>query len=87
MDRTFILVSTKAEVKRIPTRILIRSIIIELYYSNKYVVITFYLEGTIKGKTIFTKITREIYVIDDLKAGILIGVDILTLEYIVIDFS
>ena len=38
------------------------------------------------GTRTFAKITREIHIVDDLKVGILIGSNILTLERMVIDF-
>ena len=47
----------------------------------------FYIKGVLpNGTRAFAKITREIYIVDDLKVGMLIGSDILTLERIVIDF-
>ena len=39
-----------------------------------------------KGKSILIKLTRDIHFVDDLKANLLIGMDILGPEGIVIDF-
>ena len=46
------------------------------------------MEGVLPdGTRVFAKITREIHVVDDLKAGMLIGSDILTPERMVLDFA
>ena len=85
-DRTFIPIASK--VKKIASKILIRGLGSKIHHSNKYAVLTFYIEGVLPdGTRAFTQITREIYIVDDLKAGILIGADILTPKRIVIDFA
>ena len=87
MDRTFM--PSQTEVKRIPTKIPIRGIGSDLHYSDEYAVVTFYLEGTLSGSSdvTFARITREVHLVDDLKAGMLMGADILTPEHMAMDFS
>ena len=85
-DRTF--VPPTAELKKIATKIPIRGLGTKIHHSNEFAVLTFFIEGVLPDRTrAFAKITREIYVVDDLKVGILIGADILTPERIVIDFT
>ena len=85
-DRTFIPITSK--VKKMASKILIRGLGSKVHHSNKYVVLTFYIEGVLpNGTRAFTQITREIYIVDNLKAGILIEADILIPKRIVIDFA
>ena len=44
-----------------------------------------FLTGTVKGKTVVTKIFREIHVVEDLKANILLRMNILILKEVIID--
>ncbi len=74
------------EIKTIPFNIPIRGLNSKIYYSNKFTIITFFLYSLISKKPSITYITREIYIVNNLKAKILIRVDILTLEAIVLDF-
>ena len=47
----------------------------------------FYIKGVLlNGTRTFVKISREIYIVDDLKVGMLIRSDIFTLERMIIDF-
>ena len=74
-------------IRKIPTKIPIRGIGSTIYYSNKFINLTFNLSSKKNNKLALAKITRKIYIIEDLKAGILIRADILILEYITIDFT
>ena len=47
------------------------------HLSTSYVLINLHLPGTHNGKTAIAKIRTEIYIVDQLPAGILIGMDIL----------
>ena len=46
-----------------------------------------FLTKTVKSKTVVTKISREIHVIEDLKANILLRINILISEEVIIDLS
>ena len=53
---------------------------------DKWITISFFIDNTIKeGNPAIIKITRDFYIIDNLKANMLIGMDILYLEKAVID--
>ena len=54
--------------------------------TNKYALITLFIAGRTPGKAeVFIKFLKEVYVINSLKANILIGMDILGPERIVVD--
>ena len=85
-DRTFI--PATAELKKMAAKIPIRGLGSKIHHSDEYAVLTFYMEGVLPdGTRAFAQITREIHVVDDLNAGMLIGSDILTPERMVIDFA
>ena len=50
-----------------------------------WLLIKMFLTGTVKGKTVVTKIFREIHVVEDLKANILLRMNILISEEVIID--
>ena len=86
VDRTFI--PATAEVKKMAAKIPIRGLGSKIHHSDEYAVHTFYMEGVLPDNTrAFAQITREIHVVDDLKAGMLIGADILTPKRMIIDFA
>ena len=70
-------------IKKLPKKVAIRGVSSNLYYSDEYVIATFYLQG----KTGVAALTREIHLVDDLQANILIGADILTPEKIKLDYE
>ena len=85
-DRTFVPPTT--ELKKMATKIPIRGLGTKIHHSDEYAVLTFFMEGVLPdGTRAFARITREIHIVDDLKAGMLIGADILTPERMVIDFA
>ncbi len=69
-----------------PSSIPIRGFSFKINYSNKFIIITFLLYNLVSEKPIIIYITREIYIVNNLKVKILIGVDILTLKAIVLNF-
>ena len=84
-DRIFVLAITI--IRKIATKISIRELNNKIYYSDEYIVLIFYIKEVLKNNTrVFVKITREIYIVDNLKIRILIKFDILTSKRIVIDF-
>lgn len=85
-DRTF--VPAESQIKKMASKIPIRGLGSKIHHSDEFAVLTFYMEGVLPdGTRAFAKITREIHIVDDLKAGMLIGADILTPERMVIDFA
>ena len=86
VDRIFILVNF--EIRKIAIKILIRDLNSKIHHSNEYAILIFYIESILSNNTrAFTEIKREIYIIDDLKADILIRADILTPKRIALDFA
>ena len=69
-----------------PFNIPIRGLSSKIYYSNKFTIITFFLYNLVSKKPSIIRISREIYIVNNLKAKILIRVDILTLKAIILDF-
>ena len=85
IDRTFI--SVTAEVKKITTKISIRDLESKIHHFDEYAVYIFYIKDVLFDNTrIFAQITREIHIVDDLKADMLIEADILTPKRMIIDF-
>ena len=62
--------------------ILVRGIGSNYYSINKYVLFKIYLPGKRNNKDIRVKITREAYLIDGLKAKILLSIDVIRSEKI-----
>ena len=57
------------------------------YPTNKYVILIIYISGIVNRKIEIIEITAEVYLIHNLKAKLLIGVNILDSEKIDISFS
>ena len=85
-DRTFIYATSG--IKKMASKIPIRGLGSKIHYSDEFVVLTFYKKGVLSFDTrAFAKITREIHIVDNLKADMLIGADNLTPERMMIDFA
>ena len=76
------LVPKDAEVKTM-LKIPLREIGDNVYYTNKFKVVTFYLQG----REAIAKITREIHLVDSLQANMLIRADIFTSKGITLDYQ
>ena len=72
-----------AEVKTVPTTVRVRGIGKDKQAASQYVNITIYLPGN--GG--IARLQREVHIIDMLKAGLLLGLDILKPEGIIVDPS
>ncbi len=70
------------KVSLITTTITVYSIGSNRYFTNKYVLLPIFFPGKRNGKDVVAKIVREVYLIDDLKAKILINTDIISPEKI-----
>ena len=51
----------------------------KIIHSNEYAIITIYVTSLVGGVTRTTYLTMEVYIVDNLKANILIGTNIITL--------
>lgn len=71
-------------IKRLFSKVPIYNFNEHIYYSNKLIVTTFYLK--MFSRTVIA-ITNKFFIIDKLKANILINIDIITLEEIDLDFN
>ena len=84
-DRIFIPVT--AEVKKITVKISIRGLRFKIHHFDEYAIHIFYIKDVLFDNTrVFAQITREIHIVDDLKANMLIEADILTSKRIIINF-
>lgn len=86
-DRLFLkrlMPSYKTEKHEAP--ITLRGIGTNRHSTNEWTRLSFFMKGrTPEGKPVIIKFTREIHVVDNLKANILIGMDILGPEGVIID--
>ena len=74
------------EVKTHNSPITLRGIGPNFHSTNKWTTISFFMDGTTReGNPAIIKITRDFHIIDNLKANVLIGMDILCLEKAVIN--
>ena len=71
----------------ISTKIPIRDIASTIYYWDEIISLIFYLDSRMINNLALAKIIREIYIIEDLKIKILIEANILTQDYITIDYT
>lgn len=81
IDRRFL--PEGAQIQKLPKMVPIRGIGAQIHRTDKYVPITFYLKG--EGAT--AAINRELHVVEDLRANMLIGSDILTPEGMILDYQ
>lgn len=74
------------ETKKHESPITLRGIGTNRHSTNEWTTVSFYMKGlTPEGKPVMIKYTRDIHVVDNLKANLLIGMDILGPEGAVID--
>lgn len=85
-DRTFL--PPTIEIMKMAAKVPIRGLGSKIHHSDEYAILSFYMEGVLPdGTRAFAEIKREIHIVDDLKAGMLIGSDILTPERMNLDFA
>ena len=78
-DRVYLLKQIpRLEIKKIASSIPVRGVGNKIIYSNEYAIITIYVTGLVGGVTRTTYLTIEVYIVDNLKANILIGTNIIT---------
>jgi len=66
-----------AEVKKISSPILVRSVGNKIVKISEYAVVKIYLKGTVDRVLAIASITIEVYLVEDLRVNILIGNDTL----------
>ena len=74
-------------IKRTPQPVRIRGIGESLVLSSEYVTLELTLRGVLDGTPVIGKLRRQIHIVDDLKANMLIGSDILGPERMLIDYN
>ena len=85
IDRIFIFVIS--EIRKIIVKISIRGLRFKIYHFNEYVIFIFYMKDVLPDDIyVFVQITREIYIVNDLKIDMLIEADIFILKKMIIDF-
>ena len=68
------------------TTVTLRSIRKNRYTINKFAIIKFLFKGNIpEGKEVFIKFNRKVYIVNNLKANILLSINILGPEKVIID--
>src|SRR6266536_2567566 len=87
IDRAFLKANRPdCEIHRIDVLLSLRGIGSKTYQSNEYVVIPFYIPGYIDGEIQLIEITVEVHIVDHLNAKMLIGIDVIDIEEMIIDF-
>jgi len=86
MDIIFVL--KIISVKKIVSSISIRGLRSKVYYLDEYIVVIFFSKDLLLDRILaIAEIIYKVYIINNLKASIFIRVDILTPEYIILDFT
>ncbi len=87
IDRAFLKANrSDCEIHRIDVSLSLRGIGSKTYQSNEYVVIPFYIPGYIDEEIQLIEIIAKIHIVDHLNVKILIGIDVIDIEEIIIDF-
>lgn len=85
-DKRFIPEGT--EIKKLPKQIPIRGVGAQIHRTDEFAVLTMYFKGRdLKNQEAVAAITREIHIVDDLQANLLIGADTLTPEGMTLDYQ
>lgn len=76
------------KVRTMTSSISVRGIGSNIHRSTEYILLNFYVDGKLSsGKPATALFTRELHLVDDLRANILMGTDILTPEEMILDFG
>jgi len=87
IDRAFLKANRPdCEIHRIDVSLSLRGIGSKTYQSNEYVVIPFYIPGYIDEEIQLIEIIAKIHIVDHLNVKILIGIDVIDIEEIIINF-
>lgn len=77
----------KISICTMATPITVRGIGITKHATDEYAIVPFMFEGTQKEQSVLAKFWREVYLVDNLKANLLIGIDIMGPELVVVDMG
>lgn len=69
------------------TPITVRGIGTAQYMTDEYAIVPFMFEGTQRGQPILARFWREVHLVDNLKANLLIGIDVMGPELVTIDMG
>lgn len=89
VDRKFFQKQTidKVPVRKMATPIIVRDIGSNRHSTDEYAILSMYFEGSKEGKPVQAHIRREVHLVDELKANILIRTDVLGPEEVVLDLG
>lgn len=88
MDKGFFLSQSKEPIRTMATEITVRGIGSDKHRTKEYVISPIFFQGTNeRGQQVKACFRREIHLVSDLKANVLIGTDILTPENFILDFK
>ncbi len=88
IDRIFFIdIFPNKEIKKIELPINVRGIGLARYSIDEYTVLDIYILGEVSGRKVKAYIRREVYLIDNLKIKILIGIDIIAPKKISLDLG
>lgn len=88
IDRIFLMEQQSNAVKqRTSLSIKIRGIRAKVHDSSEFVVLDFCLYGKHHGETAIARLKAEFHLVDDLKAKVLIGMDVMRPEGMILDFG
>ena len=87
IDRQFLAKQApNAIIKRTAQAIKVRGIGDAMVSSSEYTMLEITVRGTLEGRAVLGKLRRQIHVVDELKANMLLGSDILGPEKMVVDY-
>ena len=75
------------KIKRISSSILVRRVGNKIIRIDKYTIILIYIDGIIDRRPYTASLIAKIYIVDNLKAKLLIGNDIIIPKGIIIDLN
>ena len=88
IDRVFFIdIFPTKEIKKIELPINVRGIGLARHSIDEYTVLDIYILGEVSGRKVKAYIRREVYLIDNLKIKILIGIDIIAPKKISLDLG
>ncbi len=88
IDRNFFKAQSDAPIRKMASPISVRGLGTAKHMSDEYAIASLYFPGKDKnGDAVMAKITREVHLVDDLKANMLVGNDLLGPERVTIDVA
>ena len=78
---------SKIKIQKIATSVTVRDIEKQVHDSSKYVMIDLYISERIIDESVLAHLASEIHIVNNLKANVLIDMNIMSLEQIILDFD